>query len=341
MPDSLLDMGNGVKMLNPSALVQSDQGGAQNGLATLGLVNQLQNAPLERKKLEIETALKTNDLLNLDVDNALKRAQLTKTEGEERRAQYKVFMDTAKDLPTLYRMDKSVGDTVLQQLYPGANSRLNDDGTFSVEIPNVEKKVVNGVEQEVQTRSSLKFSIDPDKLEPEKKIELEGQYYDRFQKAQPIRDFQQVYPFYKNLKASADLATGPGDLALIFSYNKLLDPGGRVTEGEVMTAKNTPNLSDQVRNAYNKALTDGGPVFGEKGSSARKNFVTAGENFYQNYRSNALVIGKDMVDFAKREKLDPRNVLTPVGDIKEHEFMLSDEDILKKVNGFGAPNGVK
>ena len=57
----------------------------------------------------------------------------------------------------------------------------------------------------------------------------------------------------------ADIARKPptaqNDLSLIFSYMKMLDPGSVVREGEFANAQNTAGIPDQVRNAYNKAIS--------------------------------------------------------------------------------------
>lgn len=51
--------------------------------------------------------------------------------------------------------------------------------------------------------------------------------------------------------------TGPGDIALITSYMKVLDPGSTVREGEFATARNAGGVSEQVRGIYNYLLKSG------------------------------------------------------------------------------------
>ena len=48
--------------------------------------------------------------------------------------------------------------------------------------------------------------------------------------------------------------TATDDVALIFSYMKMLDPGSVVREGEFATAQQTTGVPGQVLNMYNKAL---------------------------------------------------------------------------------------
>lgn len=48
--------------------------------------------------------------------------------------------------------------------------------------------------------------------------------------------------------------TPAGDIALIFNYMKMLDPGSVVREGEFATAQNAAGVPDIVRNLYNRAM---------------------------------------------------------------------------------------
>jgi len=45
-----------------------------------------------------------------------------------------------------------------------------------------------------------------------------------------------------------------GDMALIFNYMKMLDPGSTVREGEFASVQNTGNVNAKIRNLYNQAL---------------------------------------------------------------------------------------
>lgn len=57
----------------------------------------------------------------------------------------------------------------------------------------------------------------------------------------------------KMVAASADPSPA-GDLALIFSFMKILDPGSVVKETEFANAQNAANVPDRVRNQWNRAM---------------------------------------------------------------------------------------
>lgn len=54
--------------------------------------------------------------------------------------------------------------------------------------------------------------------------------------------------------ARGEQISAQDDLALIFSFMKILDPGSVVREGEFANAQNTAGIPDRVVNAYNNAL---------------------------------------------------------------------------------------
>jgi hypothetical protein len=66
------------------------------------------------------------------------------------------------------------------------------------------------------------------------------------------KDFVTVRDAYNRIQASASDPSAAGDLALIFNYMKVLDPGSTVREGEFATAQNSAGIPDIIRAQYNK-----------------------------------------------------------------------------------------
>lgn len=58
---------------------------------------------------------------------------------------------------------------------------------------------------------------------------------------------------YESIQAARP--TAAGDISLVFSYMRMLDPGSVVREGEFATAQNAAGVPTQIRNAYNRALS--------------------------------------------------------------------------------------
>lgn len=94
----------------------------------------------------------------------------------------------------------------------------------------------------------------------EAEIDAEG---DKFDKSKKIRDeytkrsgeFIKVRDAYDRIQASVESPDAAGDIALIFNYMKMLDPGSVVREGEFATAQNAGGVDSTVYNMYNKLLS--------------------------------------------------------------------------------------
>jgi hypothetical protein len=59
---------------------------------------------------------------------------------------------------------------------------------------------------------------------------------------------------YKKILAAGNKGTAAGDMSLIFSFMKILDPGSTVREGEFANAQNAAGLPDKAVNFYNQTL---------------------------------------------------------------------------------------
>jgi hypothetical protein len=75
------------------------------------------------------------------------------------------------------------------------------------------------------------------------------------------------------MEAAAKQNTGAGDIALVFSYMKSLDPGSTVMRGEQADAQNAAGVPDIIRQKYNQALE--GTRLGEK---QRNEFLSASKS---------------------------------------------------------------
>lgn len=60
---------------------------------------------------------------------------------------------------------------------------------------------------------------------------------------------------FDRVSASVEDPSAAGDLALIFNYMKILDPGSTVREGEFANAENSAGIPERLRGQYNKVIT--------------------------------------------------------------------------------------
>lgn len=77
---------------------------------------------------------------------------------------------------------------------------------------------------------------------------------DEANKDPDIKGYIDVRDAYDRVKSAAEDPSGAGDLALIFNYMKVLDPGSVVREGEFANAENSAGIPSKIRNLYNKTI---------------------------------------------------------------------------------------
>ena len=136
-----------------------------------------------------------------------------------------------------------------------------------------------------------------------------------FAKADKLRDefnaqskeFITVNDSYNTVKTVASDHSAAGDLSMIFAFMKMLDPNSVVREQEFANAQNAAGVPQRVANTYNKLLS------GERLSeSQRKDFINQANNLYKSKKSRQDAIVKRYTEIAKRNKVNPDDV---VGDL--------------------------
>jgi len=118
------------------------------------------------------------------------------------------------------------------------------------------------------------------------------------------KPFVELAQAYQKIETAAKNNTSAGDIALIYGFMKVLDPGSVVREGEFATAANAGGVADTVRNMYNRALN--GQRIGE---NIRNDFLGQARNIIESQR----ILSDDMVarytGVAQNYKLDPNQVV--------------------------------
>jgi len=113
--------------------------------------------------------------------------------------------------------------------------------------------------------------------------------------------FRSVKDAYSRVLGSED--TPAGDIALIFNYMKMLDPGSVVREGEFATAQNAGGIPDRIWNAYNRALR------GDRlNPNQRKMFTNQAKTLYGQAEKSERVIRDGISRIAKTYGLNTENV---------------------------------
>ena len=113
---------------------------------------------------------------------------------------------------------------------------------------------------------------------------------------------------FNNIKSSAESKTGPGDIALITGFMKMLDPGSVVRETEFATARDTAGLYDRLLNTSQKLQS--GQLF-TLDSKQRTEYVDLAKKYLDSAQKKAADDKKALNVVVKNYRLNPDNVFGP------------------------------
>jgi hypothetical protein len=136
----------------------------------------------------------------------------------------------------------------------------------------------------------------------------------------------------RRVQTGAGMDSGAGDLAVVYGYMKMLDPGSVVREGEFATAEQTTGVPSYVINLYNKIVN------GERlPPGAREKFATASKELYDNASQQYGQTRRYYEELARRKELDPRNVINdpssaPDPSAPKRPEDMSNEELLLELN---------
>lgn len=118
------------------------------------------------------------------------------------------------------------------------------------------------------------------------------------------KQFQEVETSYGKIRGAAAKPSAAGDMALVFSFMKMMDPGSSVREGEYANAKNAGGVPDRLRNAWNN-LRDGQLL----NPAQRADFLRQARGFRNTHAAQYRGLTKKYGEYAPRVGVDPGDVL--------------------------------
>jgi hypothetical protein len=138
-------------------------------------------------------------------------------------------------------------------------------------------------------------------VDPEKKFTQEEKIRKEWQGRSKM--YSELQGTFNTLQASASSANGPGDIALITGFMKMLDPGSVVRETEFATARDTAGLFTQLQNRLEKAQN--GQLLSPK---QRSEYVALSQKYLDSAQKKANQEKKDLGIVVKNYRLNPENV---------------------------------
>lgn len=192
------------------------------------------------------------------------------------------------------------------------------------------KKILTALTEKDKRTQSIKeyeygvknpgFVINKKKKEEAKKIEaLQKQKFNdsnilRKEYLKESIDFRKGRDAYNRVVASAEKADAPGDMALIFNYMKVLDPGSTVREGEFAQVAKTGAFGEIIQAAMGKLST------GKRLSdSQRAKFVNRSKMLYKASEKQNDQRKKTYTRLATKNKLDPNDIVVDIEAVEKEE----------------------
>lgn len=143
-------------------------------------------------------------------------------------------------------------------------------------------------------------------LDPTKTFEQEEKLRKEFQVRTKV--YGELGTTFSNIQSSANAKTGPGDIALITGFMKMLDPGSVVRETEFATARDTAGLYDRLLNTSQKLQS--GQLF-TLDSKQRNEYVNLAKQYLDSAQKKAGEDKKALGVVVKNYRLNPANVFGP------------------------------
>jgi hypothetical protein len=141
-------------------------------------------------------------------------------------------------------------------------------------------------------------------IDPAKAFEQEEKLRKEYQARSKV--YGELGSTFANIKSSAGAKNGPGDIALITGFMKMLDPGSVVRETEFATARDTAGLFTQLQNRLEKAKN------GQLLSSAQRDeYVALSKQYLDSAQKKSGEDKKALGVVVKNYRLNPENVFGP------------------------------
>lgn len=174
-----------------------------------------------------------------------------------------------------------------------------------------------------------KPQVENERKTQEKRVEEEtkalGTRFDQSQKLRKevdnaSKEFNKIESAFGRIEAVSEEPSAAGDLALIFNFMKMLDPGSTVREGEFATAQNAAGVGQRMQAQYNNIIR------GERLTpKQRDDFLSQSENIFdRSKRDNKKAIDK-IVSIGKRFDIPKEDILGEAPDIDVKT--LTDEEL--------------
>ena len=140
-------------------------------------------------------------------------------------------------------------------------------------------------------------------MDPAKAFEQEEKLRKEFQGR--TKQYNELGTTFETISTSAKAKNGPGDIALITGFMKMIDPGAIVRETDFALARDTAGLLQELKNQAGKL--ESGAIF-TLDSKQRQEYVNLAQQYLNSAKKKADQDKKDLRVVVDNYKLNPDNV---------------------------------
>jgi hypothetical protein len=150
---------------------------------------------------------------------------------------------------------------------------------------------------------------------PEEELAASTEIRKEFNALQPVKDFANRQGALGIIQGSAQEPSPAGDLALIFAYMRMLDPGSVVRESEFQLAASAGSLPQRAQAAYDQLMT------GKRLTDQQRNdFINRSRTLYQGAEQQFGRLYDDYKARAERANLNIQDALVDYRTINPMEI---------------------
>jgi len=122
-------------------------------------------------------------------------------------------------------------------------------------------------------------------------------------------DFDKIIGSFDRIRAAAKDPSAAGDLALVFNFMKMLDPGSTVREGEFATAAKAAGLGERF--VQLAAKVDSGEILSK---NQRQDFINQADKIFKASKARNDRTVESFVKIAERNNIDREDVVVERGE---------------------------
>jgi len=150
----------------------------------------------------------------------------------------------------------------------------------------------------------------------------------KFEQATKIRteitkasvDFDKIIGSFDRIRAAGKDPSAAGDLALVFNFMKMLDPGSTVREGEFATAAKAAGLGERFIQLA--AKVDSGEILSK---DQRKDFINQADKIFKASKKRNKQTVESFVKLANRNDIDREDVVIARGERLDDDGVATQE----------------